>query len=75
MYGVVAINPVDLQWISFIEVPDLTGRVPMPTAILALDEQEVNRRQRGTRRSLIQWLHFVRGPENFPKISSLGCGC
>ena len=27
------------------EVADLIGRNPMPTAILALDEQEVNHRQ------------------------------
>ena len=49
MYDFFLINPVDLQWISFIEVPGLIGRDPVPAPMLALREQKVNRRQRGTR--------------------------
>ena len=43
-----AINPVKLQGISFIEVPHLIGRDPVPTTMLTLSQQEINRRQRGT---------------------------
>jgi hypothetical protein len=49
VYDVSAINPIDFQWISFIEVPSLIGRDPVPAAMLTFYEQEVNRRQRGTR--------------------------
>jgi len=49
MYDFFLINPVDLQWISFVEVPDLIRRDPVPAAMLTFYEQEVNRRQRGTR--------------------------
>jgi hypothetical protein len=38
MHAVLAINPVYLQWITFIEVPDLIGCDPVPTRILAFRE-------------------------------------
>jgi hypothetical protein len=40
MYDISTINPVDLQWISFIEVPGLIGRDPVPTPMLPLHEQK-----------------------------------
>ena len=40
MYDISTINLVDLQWISFIEVPGLIGRDPVPTPMLPLHEQK-----------------------------------
>jgi hypothetical protein len=66
------INPIDHERIAFMEMPRLIGSDPVPPAVLALNEQKVDHRQRRPCRSLIQRLHLVRRPEDFPKISAFG---
>jgi hypothetical protein len=38
MHDVLAINPIELQWISLIKVPGLIGSDPVPTPMLTLHE-------------------------------------
>jgi hypothetical protein len=43
MHHVLVIDPIELQWISFIKMPDLIGSDPVPAPVLALGKQKVNR--------------------------------
>ena len=68
MYDGLGQQSVDLHWISFIEVPGLIGRDPVPTPMLAFHEQKINCRYRRADSLLMQSLHFMRGLENLREI-------
>src|SRR3954467_13855756 len=63
--------PPEFERISFVKMPRFIGSDPVPPAMLALDEEEIDRGQRGARRPLIRRLHLFCRPKNLPVISTL----
>jgi hypothetical protein len=70
VHAVAIINPMECERIALMEMPCLIRSDPVPPAVLALNEEKVDRRQRCPRRSPVQRLHLVRRPEDLPEISA-----